>query len=179
MLSRMELGDGGRVPLEAWVRVAEAVDVDLFAAASLDLGIYHAALGRLIASGGWAPVGIDGSVLWFDRPTRPFPGLARVQLPAERVIIRLVRTVTDETIESERLRETVDEHRPEASPGLRVSGTVVALRSGANVRRAASDRRLSSQVWLGCLRDPAHRMPSVIGWIWMAADGSRLLPWGS
>ena len=176
--SRVELGRGSGVSLATWVRLGDAAGVALFDGPPDDLGAYPAALTRLVGRGGWAPVDRVGSTLWFDRPSRAVPGLRNVDRPAERVVIRLLRTLTDVDHEQERLGEDVGSARTAVPPGMACNGTIVVVRTSATVRTAkAHDLGRSHAGWVSALRSVEGRMPMSRGWVWMAPRGTHLLPW--
>ena len=178
--SRMELGQGAGVALGTWDALATAVGADLFAPPQDERGIYPAALASLMRVGAWSMAAHRIDALWFDRPPRPFAAPRSGQLPAERAVVRLIRTVTDIAEEHERLRALVDAARDEAPPGLAVAGVIVAVRSTDAVRRAArAGCRLSDGRWLRVLQDPRIRMPHWPGWVWLAPRATHLLPWGA
>lgn len=174
--SRVELGRGGGVSLATWVRLGDAAGVALFVDEPDDLGVYPASLTRLVSRGGWVLAGHAGSTLWFDRPSRAVPGLRNVQRPAERVVVRLVRTLTDVDHELERLRDDIEAARSAAPPGVAINGTIVVVRTTATLRTAKSRGLGPSHLgWVSALRSEDGRMPLSRGWVWMAWRGTHLL----
>jgi transcriptional regulator with XRE-family HTH domain len=174
--SRVERGRGSGVSLATWVRLGDAAGEQLFDQREDDLGVYPAALTRLVGRGGWAQVDRVGPTLWFDRPSRAVPGLRNVQRPAERVVIRLVRTLTDVDRDQERLRMDIDSARAAVPPGMACNGTIVVVRSSASVRTAKAHDLGSSHVgWVTALRSVEGRMPLTRGWVWMTPRGTHLL----
>lgn len=177
--SRMELGRGAVVPLATWVTVASAVGLDLVLAGELDAGALPAAFIRLAARGGWAAtrVGPDGA--WLDRPVRPgHPRIPRVQAPAERVVVRVVRIVTDLGAERRRLQGQVREARQDGPAGVVVEGLLVVVRTSNNIRRLGRpvNLRRSSARWMMALASPSALMPPLAGLVWITPTGSHLLP---
>ena len=177
--SRVELGRGGGVSLATWVRLGDAAGVALFDDGPDDLGVYPAALTRLVSRGGWTLVGRAGVTLWFDRPSRAVPGLRNVQRPAERVVVRLLRTLTAVGHELERLRDDIEAARSAAPPGMEINGTIVVVRTSATLRTAKAQELGRSHIaWVSALRSAESRMPMTRGWVWMALRGTHLLPRG-
>ena len=178
--SRMELGQGAGVALATWASVAEAVGADLFAPELDTRGVYPEALAGLMASGGWSMTDRRPEAQWFERPVRPYPGLPRVQMPAERAVVRLIQTVTGAEAEFRAVQDAVEVADANRPAGMEVAGTLVVIRSTASVRRSApAGYRLSSGRWLSALRSPGARMPRLPGWVWLAPSGTHLLPWGA
>ena len=177
--SRVELGRGGGVSLATWVRLGDAAGVALFDDEPDDLGVYPAALTRLVSRGGWAPAGRENETLWFDRPSRAVPGLRNVQRPAERAVIRLLRTLTHVGYELGRLRDDIEAARSIAPPGMAINGAIVVVRTSATLRTAkAHDLGWSHIAWVSALRSEEGRLPMTRGWVWMARRGTHLLPRG-
>jgi transcriptional regulator with XRE-family HTH domain len=178
-VSRMELGHGSGVSLATWEAVAAAVEADLFSRSPDERGVYPEALAGLMVAGGWVMTARRHESVWFERPARPAPGLRLRQLPSERAVVRLVRTVTDVDAEFRWLRQAVDAARVTAPAGLEVAGLIVAVRSTDAVRRSMpAGQRRSSERWLSALRAPGATMPRFAGWVWLAPTGTHLLPWG-
>jgi transcriptional regulator with XRE-family HTH domain len=177
--SRVELGHGAGASLATWVRLATAVGDDPFGEWAEDEGSYPAALTRLMEPGGWRPVEQASDDLWFERPVRPIPTLRHVQWPAERLVVLLLRTLTDPDRELGRLDAEIERARSSAPAGMVTNGTIVVVRSTAAIR-TANTRGLgrSRSGWISALRSAEGRMPRYPGWIWLAPRGSHLLPWG-
>lgn len=177
--SRMELGRGASVPLATWVTVAGAVGLDLVPATVIDAGALPAAFIRLAARGGWAAtrVGPDGA--WLDRPARPgHPGIPRVQAPAERVVVRVVRIVTDIGAERRRLQAQLRDARQDGPAGVVMEGLLVVVRASNNIRRLGRpvNLRRSSARWIMAMASPTALMPPLSSLVWITPTGSHLLP---
>lgn len=176
-ISRMELGHGGRVPLDTWLAVAEALGLPplVWSRREIPFGV---ALEHLATCGGWHRSGVrpDGIVL--DRDPRPMAGLRHVQLPAERAVLVGVAVLTDPDAERRRVGRAIAEVSRTTAPGRLVSGTLVVSRTGMNTRIAGSLRGWSDGPWLSALRDPGVAMPGRAGWVWVAPRGTHLLPGG-
>lgn len=178
MLGRMESGDGARVPLDAWARVAIALETPLFAEPHDDSDVYLAAIERLFAGGAWTVAERLRGELRLERPVRPSRSSPRVQLPAERIIVRARPLVIDPYREWERTRDAADAARRASSPGLVVQGLLVLVRTGHNLRRLGARQWMRRSVpgWLGAARDPAVAVPDRTGWLWLTPRGTHLLP---
>lgn len=177
-VSRMELGNGAATPLAVWLAVAGTVDVGLFRPSRIDTDVYLTAVTNLMAIGGWDLCGRSNHASWFDRPARPSPHFRHVQYPHERVLVRIVRTLTDLDVERRHLDGTVREVATTAPQGLAVAGLLVVPRSTNNRRRARSIHRLSTSGWILALRSPEARMPLRPGVVWLAPRGTHWLPVG-
>ncbi len=177
-LSRIELGKGAAVPLASWVTVAQEVGLDLFRPLHIDADVYLAAVTNLMAIGGWAPSGRSDDGSWFDRPARPSPHFQHVQLPHERVLVRIEPTVTDLSVAVKRLVDAVRRSYESTPPGLEVEGLLIIPRSTNNRRRALPTQRLSSMGWIAALRSSQVRMPPIRGVVWLAYRGTNWLPAG-
>lgn len=174
-LSRMELGQGVAAPLSTWLTVTEAVGVDLFRSSFDDADVYLAAVTKLMAIGGWEEGGRSSDGTWFDRPARPNPHLRHVQDPHERVLVRVVPTVTDLRIDVDRLVEAVRASFRSNPPGIVVEGMLVVPRTTNNRRRVRPTQRLSSMGWIPALRSAERRMPPYRGVVWLAPHGTHWL----
>jgi hypothetical protein len=177
-LSRMELGKGANAPLVAWVTVAETVKADIFRPERKDPDVYLPAVTNLMAIGGWAPSGRSSGGTWFDRPARPNAHFRHVQHPHERVLVRIVPTVTDIGVEWHRLVADIRDVAAAMPQGLAIAGLLVIPRSTNNRRRARAHHRLSSSGWIGALRSTEARMPLRSGAVWLAPRGTHWLPVG-
>ncbi len=176
--SRLELGKGAAAPLADWLAVAETVGVDLFRPARDDAGVYLAAVTNLMAIGGWTPGGRSADGTWFDRPARPNRHFRHVQDPHERVLVRIVPTVTDLQVEVDRIMAAVRASFVSTPHGLVVEGLIVVPRSTNNRRRARPTQRLSSMGWIPALRSSEVRMPPYRGVVWLASRGTNWLSAG-
>lgn len=99
------------------------------------------------------------------------------RLPAERVLIRVVVTVTD--IETDRCRLTGDVRGllGRTAVGCPVGGLLVVVRTTSNARRlSGAPAALSSAGWFRALTSPGSRMPTYPGVVWLAPRGTHLLP---
>jgi transcriptional regulator with XRE-family HTH domain len=177
-VSRMELGNGAAAPLAAWVAVARTVAVRLFPSFRDDTDVYLAAVTNLMAIGGWEVGGRSSDGDWFDRPARPNPHFRHVQDPHERVVVRIVRTLTNLDVERYRLVAAVHGVAIAAPQGVAVAGLLVVPRSTNNRRRARSIHRLSTSGWILALRSSEARMPLRPGVVWLAPRGTHWLPVG-
>jgi transcriptional regulator with XRE-family HTH domain len=175
-ISRMELGHGMATPLGAWLDVASAVGVDLFSVPADPDRIYRAAIAMALAGGGWRMGGRRG-IVWFDRAARQDPRLRNLRLPAERVVVRIARVVTQLDVEFDRLEASVREVRATSPPGLVVQGALILIRTSATVRRVG--RRWtgrSTPGWISAFRSSLARIPPRAGSIWLEPRGTHLLP---
>lgn len=177
-VSRMELGSGASSPLAAWIVVAETVGINLLHAPRPDTHVYLAAVTNLLAIGGWQRSTDSNDGTWFDRPARPNRHLRHVQEPHERVLVRIIPTVTDLRIDVDRLVEAVGESIESAPLGSAAEGLLVVPRTTNNRRRARAIQPLSSMGWIPALRSSESRMPRYRGVVWLAPDGTRWLPAG-
>ena len=175
-VSRIELGRGERVPLGVWIDLAHAVGVDLLASPRDHEVVYWGAFARLATHGEWVVGGRRGDTVWFDRPAHPIRFITTVVRPAERVVVRIVTVLTDLTVEVRRLADDVRAIRVETPDGRPVAGVLVVVRSARNVRLAGAAARVSTGRWISATRDPRARMPSWLGVVWMAPQGTHLLP---
>ena len=176
--SRMELGRGGGVALETWVRLAADLGVDLFASVDDRAPAYRSALIRLAASGGWRATGLHGRALWLDRPARNATrARVRYQAPAERAVIHIAGVLTDFEAEWRWLRQAVGVASDETPPGTVVAGLLVIIRSSDNLRRSTNGRwRRSTWRWLSALQEPRSLLPDQPGVAWLTPRGTHFLP---
>jgi DNA-binding XRE family transcriptional regulator len=177
-VSRMELGHGAAVSLAAWVTVADVVGAAVIETSRGGADMHLDAVSRLMAIGGWVLAGRTTADAWFDRPVRPNTTFRHVQLPAERAVVRIVRTVTDLDVERDRLLATTQDLRAAAPGGLAMAGLLVIPRSTNNRRRSRSYQRLSTSGWILALRSSEARMPLRPGVVWLAPRGTHWLPVG-
>jgi transcriptional regulator with XRE-family HTH domain len=177
-ISRMELGQGAAISLATWVVVAAAVNDDPFATRDDGSAALLDAFSRLIARAAWVAAGDRDGFAVFDRPPRPGRRpIGHTQLPAERIVVRVLWSVTDIGVERDRLRATVSQISSE-EPGLVTGGVLVATRTTAVAHRLGrTDAWRTSPRWLSALRDPDVPIPPSLGLVWLSPRGTHLLPW--
>jgi transcriptional regulator with XRE-family HTH domain len=176
-VGRMELGRGGRVPLDTWLGVARVLGLPPLGWSQPEVP-YGIVLEHLCRAGGWRRSGFRADALVVDREPRPMPGLPNVQLPAERAVLIGLPVLSDPAAEWHRLQRAIADVRHTASEGRSVSGVLVVARHGSNTRVAGPSRGRSDGPWLRALRDPGVAMPGRMGWVWLAPRGTHLLPGG-
>lgn len=175
--SRMELGRGAVVPLGTWVAVAAALDEDLFGEVRDDPGVYLEAIRRIAEAGAWSMSGRTGPTVWLDRAARTAGSWRPWPLPAERVLIRVVVTVTDIETDRCRLAGDVRDLLGRTPVGCPVGGLLVVVRTTSNARRlSGAPAARSSGGWFRALTSPGSRMPTYPGVVWLAPRGTHLLP---
>lgn len=177
-ISRMELGQGGGVPIATWAAVGAALEDDAFAHPDEPAAAHVEALTTLVARGSWLPVAASDGYLCFDRPPRAHPGpFSTVLLPPERIVVRIVSPVTDVEVELDKVAAEVASVRSEVV-GRTVSGCLVVVRTVASAQRLGRTRyRRSTVGWMRALRETDSTVPQVIGVVWMSNRATQLLPW--
>jgi hypothetical protein len=184
VISRMELGRGGSVPLGIWVVVSAALGVDLFAPDAEDGRFGISSLVALAAAGGWRCVRRSGSVLWLDRAPRLERPFGRPWMTvAERAVACLQDIATDIEHDLSSIATEVHRARADAVPGTSVAGLLVIRRTLANKRRltesGAVDRSVpprTSTLWTAALTSWEVQMPTRVGVAWMDHRATRLIP---
>jgi transcriptional regulator with XRE-family HTH domain len=187
VISRMELGGGGRIGLDVWAAAAEAVglrlEVDFVDAAEQPewSGWPHPCLAMLVdfaARGGW-------SVLDAAAPEHQTTALGRHSLDARRFEIAIIRvwpTVTRVDLAIEAFRQLIEQARHQA-PETDVSGVVLVPATYANRRCMTESRNdlrpafpVTGRAWFGALASRIRPMPEVPGILWAFPDCERLRP---
>jgi transcriptional regulator with XRE-family HTH domain len=176
-VGRMEIGHGGRVSLDTWLAVAEALGLPPLGWARPEVP-FGVVMEGIAEAGGWRRSGLHADALIVDREPRPMAGLRHVQLPAERAVILGIPVLSDPDVEWRRLRRAIDDVHRSAPAGRSVCGVLIVSRHGSNTRMAGPSRGRSDGPWLRTLRDPGTAMPSRPGWVWLAPRGTHLLPGG-
>jgi transcriptional regulator with XRE-family HTH domain len=187
LISRMELGRGGRIGLDTWAAAAEALGLRLevdFVDAAEELewgGAPHPCLGMLAEHaqrGGWSVLDASGRDELTTTLGRGSPDGRRDEV----AIVRIWPTVTrvDQAIES--IERTL-ELQPRPTPDAAVSGVIIVPATYANRRRITECRRRLSaafpatgRAWFGGLSSRVHPMPPENGILWAFPDCSRLRP---
>jgi transcriptional regulator with XRE-family HTH domain len=185
LISRLELGGGGNIPLETWVRVAEVVGLDWHVVFPTDRQCRHHDVQRrchrLVAALG----AVGGWFAWTLAPEDP--GRAETLLEREErrevAIIHVWDVLGNVDAEIQSLDERIQEERETRGAGWTVSGAVVVAWSGANRRRLIESREavalafsLRGAEWLAALGRVHVPMPKRLGLIWTDAKLERLRP---
>jgi hypothetical protein len=186
MISRMELGRGGGIPLTAWVSAGRGCCVDLFRVVEegepfgLDLILACA------DAGGWTLASMDGPVMVLDRPPRRVRRSLRPLLRhGERLVVSLVDVVTDVDVVIADARCAATAAIRDLPEGWSCGALVVVRWTTANRRRLTESRERideaypdSGSNWIGAVSDPESVMPGRPGLLWVDARGTRLIPTG-
>ena len=187
VISRMELGSGGRIGLDIWAAAAAAVglrlEVDLVDAAEQPewSGSSHPCLAMFVefaATGGWSV--LDATAL--DDQTTV---LGRQSLDARRLEIAIARvwpTVTRVDPAIEAFRQLIEQER-HVAPEAEASGVVIVPATYANRRRMTESRNdlrpafpATGRAWFGALASRIRPMPEQPGILWAFPDCERLRP---
>jgi transcriptional regulator with XRE-family HTH domain len=175
--SRMELGRGATVSLGTWVTLASTLDEDLFGYVRDDAGVYLEAVRHIAEAGAWSMSGRTGRTVWLDRTARMVGSMRPWRLPAERLLIRVVVTVTDLETDRCRLGGDVGDLLGRTAVGCPVGGLLVVVRTTSNARRlSGTPAARSSAAWFRTLMSPGTRMPTYPGVVWLAPRATHLLP---
>jgi transcriptional regulator with XRE-family HTH domain len=188
VISRMELGHGGRIGLDVWAAAADAVglrlDVDLVAATDPSRSIAATTLDPCLrmlieaaAKGGWVVAG---------NGTRDCSTVvSRTSLDGRRGEIAIVQVwpqVTQVESAIDLFRSMLDDQRGR-SAGALVSGVVVVPATYANRRRMTESRAAldtacpaTGREWFGAVMNRTHRMPDMVGILWAFPDCGRFRP---
>jgi hypothetical protein len=187
VISRMELGAGGRIGLDVWATAAEAVglrlEVDFVDAAEQPewSGSAHPCLAMLVdfaASSGWSV--LDAAAL-DDQTTvlgRHSPDVRRLEI----AIARVWPTVTRVDLAIEVFLQLIEQQR-HLVPEAEVSGVVIVPATYANRRRMTESRNdlrpafpVTGRAWFGALASRTPPMPEQPGILWAFPDCERLRP---
>src|SRR5690349_5844236 len=157
LVSRIELGHGGVVPLETWIAVSGALglQVDLIpgteSSASDHEGTCRRTVADVASGGGWI--------------STEHPNETLLTRPNERVVVRAWETVTVVAPEIDELHASMDR---EAANGL-----VVIPATGANRRRISECRAelrsafpVSGNRWFVAVVSPGRPSPNAPGILW-------------
>jgi transcriptional regulator with XRE-family HTH domain len=183
MVSRVELGRGGSVPLATWVRITEALGMVL---GEVDRGDrrrdeVQRRCHRLVVErsrlGGWtATTSIDT-----ERPEASETILER-HGRSEAAIVHVWDVLADFDRAIADLRLRIEAEQSARGEAWSVSGFVIIARSGHIVRRLSESGRAVDRTfpvrgsrWLGALGGDVP-MPASLGMIWTDQSTSRLRP---
>jgi transcriptional regulator with XRE-family HTH domain len=185
-VSRLELGNGGAVSLEVWMRVAREVGIDLrahvevpFETREFEAQIRcHRSLVELAATGGW----LGWTLATTDDPARTTTILERRDR-GEVAVVHAWDVVTDVDRSLAALRRQVADERRRRADGTPVSGLVIVVQTGPNHRRfiesadaVLAGLEIHGDAWWTALRNVHVPMPVGLGTIWIEPDFSRLRP---
>jgi transcriptional regulator with XRE-family HTH domain len=179
-ISRIELGQGGSVPMATWLRLADAVEVDLVRRAANRGQVLQSCLPDLLEDGGWRLAWQGDEIAWFDRPARWMTDLRSERAPAERLVVRLVVSLTDAANAMDRLLRAIAEARGAALPGLVVGGALLVPRTSENRMRARAGLAsggltpVAGSAWVVAMQSPRARMPLRPGLVWLTPNGTGL-----
>jgi transcriptional regulator with XRE-family HTH domain len=181
LISRMELGAGGSIPLRSWASVASVLDIRLDAVSHADARWMapierrcHAFVAEIARDGGWSAV------------TEIGPRFETVLVRPQRFEAAVVRTWHPVPIVSAALDEFEERISLESArrgDAWRVSGLILVPRTGQNRRRIterAADiaPRLPADGadWIGSLRGLRQSMPTDRGLVWLDRWATRFTP---
>ena len=183
VISRMEIGRGGGVPLETWLVLDALLPVDAFrpAAPAPAWGV-DAVIG-LATVGGWVAHTVDPNPI-LRRAPRLVRGPFRPRMTSGCLaVVHVVDVLTDILVSMPKLGAARETAARMAPPGWRAGGLLVVRRTEFNKRRARVRRFGPLQPgqsgrWIATLRDPDVAMPETLGFVWMDPRATRLIPTG-
>lgn len=178
-VSRMELGRGGGIALDAWLAVAAVLGIDLAPSHLAPDGMALRTVERSARGGGWSATRCAGGLrlereAWHPtgRPLRPWLE------PHEIAVVRAVDVLIALGPWLDQLHAAAQEELGRVDQSTGVSGLLVVHRTEANRRRIRidPDRRwiVASGFWLGALRDPLIPMPRSPGMLWIDPRSGNL-----
>jgi hypothetical protein len=168
LISKMELGRGGGVPLATWSTVAGVLGLQLELVPLMDgrAGPWQRLIVETARSGDWTASSTGDETL-----------LSRGD---DRVVVHAWDVVTVVTADADRLMAAMAR---EGEAGGRVSGIVVIPGTGDNRRRVSELRAelrdafpARANAWYAALVNPHRPMPAAPGILWAFPDGTRLRP---
>jgi DNA-binding XRE family transcriptional regulator len=187
MISRMELGGGGRMPLATWAAAAQAVDrrlvVDMVHAGvdappqqdAMALRCHRVVTG-VARDGDWSAVTEIRSRMGHDEIETVLTRMS------QSVVVHAWDLVTRVGARLDRLRASMDRERSRAD-GTFVSGLVIVPATHGNRRRMTEENALLRLAvpalaahWSAALRNPHRPIPIETGVLWVDRHGERLLP---
>jgi transcriptional regulator with XRE-family HTH domain len=178
-VSRMELGRGGGIALDAWLAVARVLEIDLCPSRHVPGEVALRTVERLARGGGWE-VTREEAGLRLEREARHPTGrpLRPWLEPHEIALVRAVDVLIAlgpwlDRLESAALAELGRVDRPTGASGL-----LVVDRTEANRRRIRTDPDLprvgQGGFWLGALRSASAPMPRTPGILWIDPRSGNL-----
>lgn len=189
MISRMELGHGGAVPLATWVKVADVVGLDVMIdtrtapalAAERVMRRCHQLVVDLAVKGEWSAwTRIDAADLAASET------ILRCMARQEVAVVRVWDVIADVREAVASFDRRLESERHERGPDWRVSGFVVIPATGSNRRRLSESvpafvKAFPARAadWLIALGWPPPRprpMPAKPAMIWTSESMDRLRP---
>jgi transcriptional regulator with XRE-family HTH domain len=175
---RLELGLGGRTPLDSWESAAHAVGLRLVAGLVPVVPVDEAEerLRRLVLDlaeqGGWSSHTSDHRSIRIARAAT-----------REAAVVQPWAIVADVEAAIQDLKDAMVLERADRDPSWRVGGLMIIGANGPNRRRMSECSEIvdvtfpsSGTAWMGALKRSGHRMPGEMAYCWASGGYTRLTP---